>query len=119
MTDFLTTYQAAAADITAIIGGYHGTPHTILGPHQVVYEGSTPPQLGVIIRAFRPLDQQVFVHLRDSGQRLPMVRTHAAGFFELFLADVTLQPTYELLLIDSTGQEHAIEDPLSLWLLSD
>lgn len=111
MTDLLTTYQAAAADVAAIIGGYHGTPHTILGPHQVAHGDSATPQAGVVIRAFRPLDQQVFVHLPDSGQRLPMVRTHTAGFFELFLADLSVQATYHLLLIDSTGQEHAIEDP--------
>lgn len=111
MTDLLTKYQAAAADVAAIVGGYHGAPHTILGPHPMMDEDSVLTQLGIVIRAFRPLDQQVFVHLLESDQRLPMTRTHTAGFFELFLADRSGPIAYRLLLLDATDAEHEIEDP--------
>lgn len=111
MTDLSTKYQAVAADVAAIIGAYHGAPHTILGPHLVMDEANTTTSLGVVIRTFRPLEQQVFVYLHDSGRRLPMVLTHADGFFEIFLPNASTPLAYHLLLIDGAGQEHEIEDP--------
>jgi len=108
MSELLQEYQAASADVAAIIGGYHGAPHQLLGPHHLVVAG----QPGVVIRTFRPLDQKVFVYLPASDRRVPMERTNAAGFFEQFLpgeADDDLR--YRLILVDATGQEHEIEDP--------
>jgi len=107
MDNSLQEYQASVADVAAIIGGYHGAPRTVLGP-QPVTVGGLP---GVVIRTFRPLDQAVFVHLLDSDQRLPMLRTDPAGFFELWLPDGDTQMTYRLCVQDGAGQEREIEDP--------
>ena len=81
MSDLLPEYQASSTDVTAIVGGYHGAPHTILGPHRVAADGVAMAQAGVVIRAFRPLDRQLFIYLHDRTQRVPMVRTNPAGFF--------------------------------------
>jgi 1,4-alpha-glucan branching enzyme len=107
MSTLLQEYQADSADVAAIVGGYHGAPHQILGPHNGVVAG----QPGVAIRTFRPLDQQIFVYMPANDQRTPMVRTHAAGFFEAFVAGADEQLLYRLILVDATGQEHEIEDP--------
>ncbi len=107
MDEFLQEYQASAADVAAIIGGYHGAPRVLLGPHATTVD-SLP---GIVIRTFRPLDQIVFINLIESNQRLPMVCTNPAGFFEIFLPGVDEQVPYRLILVDTAGQEHEIEDP--------
>ena len=111
MSDLLPEYQASTADVTAIVGGYHGAPHTILGLHRVAADGVATAQAGVVIRAFRPLDRQLFIYLYDRTQRVPMVRTNPAGFFEQFLPGVAETARYHLILVDGAGQEHEIEDP--------
>ena len=111
MSDLLPEYQASSTDVTAIVGGYHGAPHTILGPHRVAADGVAMAQAGVVIRAFRPLDRQLFIYLHDRTQRVPMVRTNPAGFFEQFLPGVAETARYHLILVDGAGQEHEIEDP--------
>jgi 1,4-alpha-glucan branching enzyme len=70
MSTLLQEYQADSADVAAIVGGYHGAPHQILGPHNGVVAG----QPGVAIRTFRPLDQQIFVYMPANDQRTPMVQ---------------------------------------------
>ena len=52
--------------IRAIVGGYHGTPYRVLGPHTISVEGKER----LVIRAFRPLDEQVFVVDIKSGKRV-------------------------------------------------
>lgn len=94
-------------DIDAIVGGYHGAPFNVLGPHLVTVNG----EQSFVIRAFRPLDAQVFVVHAEQGERTPMQRVHEAGFFEVvFPAGVTSFP-YRLVVIDPAGVEHAVEDP--------
>ena len=94
------------ADIDAIVNGYHGAPHQILGPHLV----TGTAQASLAVRVFRPLDQQVFVLDVQAGQRYTMERIHAAGFFELSLPERTQPFAYRLIVVDPAGQEHEIED---------
>lgn len=55
-------------EIAAIVGAYHGAPHTVLGPHKIVIYGEDS-----LIRAFRPLDRQIFVLEIDTLSTLPDV----------------------------------------------
>ena len=49
--------NADFADIEAIVGGYHGAPHKILGMHETMVDEKSC----IVVRAFRPLDERVFV----------------------------------------------------------
>jgi 1,4-alpha-glucan branching enzyme len=95
------------ADIDAIVGGYHGAPYSVLGPHSVTVNA----QAGYAIRAFRPLDAQVFIVDLSGGEPHPMSRVHDAGFFELVLPGRTTPSAYRLLAVDPNGVQHEIEDP--------
>jgi len=95
------------ADIDAIAGGYHGAPYHILGPQLV----TLADQGCLAIRAFRPLDKQVFVLDLQDGQRHAMQRIHEAGFFEAIFPDRTTPFAYRLIVADSAGQEYELEDP--------
>jgi hypothetical protein len=67
------------AVIDAIIGGSHGAPHDVMGPHTEVINGKE----ALVIRAFRPLDVKVDVLEIKTGKRTPMNRIHPAGLFEV------------------------------------
>ena len=54
---------ADKGDILALVGGYHGAPHNVLGPHLVTLDGDDV----LAVRVFRPLDERVFVVGRDDG----------------------------------------------------
>ena len=58
-------------DIEAIVGGYHGNPFAVLGPHEI--EG------GLVIRAFLPQAAEAAVLIND--QTIPLTRHHWDGFF--------------------------------------
>ncbi|MFN8441055.1 MAG: 1,4-alpha-glucan branching protein GlgB [Caldilineaceae bacterium] len=93
------------SDVEAIIGGYHGAAHNILGPHAVTVEGV--PALA--IRVFRPLDSKVYV-LRDAT-RSEMTLIHPAGFFEALFSGQETPFPYRLLVVDQAGAEYELEDP--------
>ena len=97
----------SGSDLEAIVGGYHGAPHGVLGPHAVTVEGKAL----VAVRAFRPLDQEVLVYEDATQARTPMVRIHLSGFFEALFPDRSEPFAYRLILVDATGAEHEIEDP--------
>ena len=61
-------------EVEAIIGGYHGDPFRILGPHRV--------KRGWVIRAFLPQASDVFLLL--NGHRL--VATQAEATLAMFAA---------------------------------
>ena len=69
-------------DVDAIVGGYHGRPYDVLGPHVTTVKGKE----ALTIRAFRPLDDTVFVLETATGKRTAMTRVHSAGFFEAAFA---------------------------------
>lgn len=93
--------------ISAIVGGYHGSPHDLLGPHLVLVNGVS----ALAIRVFRPLDRAVYVVNSASGERAEMQRIHDAGFFEVVFAGVDQIFAYDLRVLDRNGQEYSLEDP--------
>jgi len=94
-------------EIAAIVGAYHGAPHAVLGPQKIKID-----EEGCLsIRAFRPLDQQLFVLDIETRERYPMTRIDAAGFFETVLPQRTEPFAYRLIVVDPAGAEHEIEDP--------
>src|SRR5260370_27512230 len=64
------------AEIEAIVGGYHGDPFRILGPHRIEKPRGTPRWE---VRAFLPQAESAEVILGD--QRVAMERQHPQGFF--------------------------------------
>lgn len=100
----------SAEDLTAIVGGYHGDPFAVLGPH--------PHQDGLVIRAFLPHADSVAVVIGDT--QIPMTRVQEQGFFEIYLPDKTLPFTYQLHINPHKGQSYTIDDPYAFSsLLSD
>jgi 1,4-alpha-glucan branching enzyme len=93
--------------IDAIVGGYHGDPFALLGPHE--HEDDVDGQ-GIVIRAFLPLAQSADV-LLDDGQIYAMTRVKDDGFFEVFVPGKTLPLTYQLRLNTYNGESIQQEDP--------
>jgi 1,4-alpha-glucan branching enzyme len=100
--------------IEALVGGYHGDPFAVLGPHALREEpddeGARPTEGRVNeweVRAFLPQAKQVAV-LRD-GQSVPMNRAHEAGFF---VARFGSHPgAYRFRLEGYDGNSYEMEDP--------
>src|SRR5260221_14779027 len=67
----------AQGEVTRLLALRHQDPHSILGAH--------PTDRGVIVRAYRPDAEAVFL-LIDDGERRAMVR-HETGLFDLLLQD--------------------------------
>src|ERR1700722_17185040 len=65
------------ADIARLLPLRHQDPPSILGAH--------PTDRGVVVRAYRPDAEAVFL-LIDDGDRRPMVR-HEPGIFDLLVKD--------------------------------
>ena len=68
----------ADAEIEAIVGGYHGAPYDVLGPHVITANGKEV----LAVRAFRPLDSSVDLLNLEDGKRTPMKQVHPGGLFE-------------------------------------
>jgi len=96
------------ADIAAIIGSYHGAPHTILGPHTIIQKGQTT----TVVRVFRPLDSQVWLLNLADGSRHAMSLIHKAGFFELTMHNESADLLrYRLIVQGGDGHQYELEDP--------
>ncbi len=88
------------SEIEAIVGGWHGDPFSVLGPHRA---GE-----GWEVRAFLPWAKTAEV-LLSNGRRVPMERQHDEGFF---VAPVDHEPGhYRLRGRTDQGFSHAFEDP--------
>ena len=88
----------------AIIGGYHGDPFSVLGPHPINLETN---KTAWAIRAFLPQAKSACVEM--DGKAVPMEKCHRAGFF---VADLKSEPgPYRLRIRDWQEVESAIEDP--------
>ncbi len=94
-------------DLLAIVGGYHGAPHSVLGPHLVEVDGVA--QLSV--RAFRPLDENVSVLDPATGEQTPMVCVDPNGFYEARFPERSSPFAYRLVVTDATGAQFDLEDP--------
>ena len=68
-------------EIEAIVGGYHGDPFRVLGPHRVRKKGG---QARWEVRAFLPQAESAEVLARAEG--CPMEKQHEQGFFCVSLA---------------------------------
>ncbi len=68
-------------EIEAIVGGYHGDPFRILGPHAVRKRGGQPRWE---VRAFLPHAESAALNI--DGRLHPMEKSHDAGFFCAALA---------------------------------
>jgi 1,4-alpha-glucan branching enzyme len=94
------------AEVEAIVGGYHGDPFRILGPHL-----AAPPKQSREgaweVRAFLPEAERA--EIIEGERATPMRKKHPAGFF---IADCTKDPgVYRLRLHLWSGSVTEIEDP--------
>ncbi|MCB9137994.1 MAG: 1,4-alpha-glucan branching protein GlgB [Caldilineaceae bacterium] len=101
---------AAMNDVLAIVGGYHGAPSRVLGIHALTGKKQNKID-GYVIRAFRPLDEEVFVLNVTSKARTAMTRVHEAGFFEAVFPTEEAAAPYRLIVVDKAGNEFELEDP--------
>jgi 1,4-alpha-glucan branching enzyme len=90
-------------EIEAIVGGYHGDPFHILGPHAVAPGRAKTWE----VRAFLP--QAESVEIVADGVSTPMSRQHRQGFF---VASLKGKPaSYRLRLALWNGTALEIDDP--------
>ncbi len=91
-------------EVEAIVGGYHGDPFRVLGPHAV---GSRRGKRRWEVRAFLPQAKSAAVLL--DGQAVPMRKEHPLGFY---LAALDGEPVrYRLGLELWSGEQREVEDP--------
>lgn len=93
-------------DFEAIVGGYHGDPFSVLGPHRV--------EDGWVVRAFLPHASEAAL-LVEGGGRVPMARLHPGGIWGAQLARDPGRYVIELALY--RGGSEIIEDPYRFGLL--
>ena len=86
-------------EVEAIIGGYHGDPFRILGPHRV--------KKGWVVRAFLPHASDACLLL--SGNAVPMEKTDAQGLFTAAIDQDPGRYRLRLKLWNGSGQE--VDDP--------
>ena len=87
--------------IDAIVGGYHGDPFSILGPHAL------EKRAGWEVRAFLP--QALSAKIIFGDKTVAMSSLDAAGFF-VALLEGEVQP-YVLEILGSDGEPLRVEDP--------
>jgi 1,4-alpha-glucan branching enzyme len=93
-----------AAEMEAIIGGFHGDPFSILGPHPVNVEKN---KTAWEVRAFLPHAKSACVEL--DGRAIPMRKCHRDGFF---IAELNAEPgAYRFRVRDCEDAESIVEDP--------
>jgi 1,4-alpha-glucan branching enzyme len=92
-----------AAEMEAIIGGYHGDAFSVLGPHPI---NKDKPRAEWTIRAFLPHAKSAAVLL--DGAALPMQKLHPAGFYAVELSE---KPgAYRLEIENWHGGKSVMED---------
>jgi 1,4-alpha-glucan branching enzyme len=100
-----------AAEMEAIIGGYHGDAFSVLGPHAVPLEnGRETAQPAWDIRAFLPQAKSASVLLPGaaSPEAIQMVKCHPDGFYS---ARVDREPgAYQFRIEAWHGGEAIVED---------
>src|SRR5882724_67791 len=100
----MRAFIMTVAEMEAIVGGYHGDPFKILGPHRIQKSRGAPRwEVG----AFLPHAEAAEVLLTD--ERVPMVRKHAQG---LFVAEISGEPRlYRIAATLYGGGVVELEDP--------
>ena len=93
---------APAGAIQAIIGGYHGDPFAVLGPH--TYDDA------VVVRAYRPGARAAALVTADGAEHA-MTLYHPDGFFEVILPGQSLPISYQFRLTGPEGNKWEEADP--------
>ncbi|HEY6630937.1 MAG TPA: 1,4-alpha-glucan branching protein GlgB [Rhizobiaceae bacterium] len=96
-------FEAASADVEAIVAGVHGDPFAVLGVHEAVN--------GFVARCFVPHAQTATAFTLDGRQAGALQRRNDAGFFE-GKVDVTRRQPLRYRLGNATG-EWWVTDPYS------
>ncbi len=91
-------------EVDAIVGGYHGDPFRVLGPHAVKRRGKLP---ATEVRALLPQAAEAWL-LAGSGA-IPMKRRHPEGLFAAALPDGV--SAYRLRLARPDGATFEFDDP--------
>ena len=94
-------------EMEAVVGGYHSAPFEVLGMQTVQSDGKE----SLVVRAFRPLDVVVSVLDVKTGQTTPLERIHPDGLFAAHFPRRKHPFAYRLLVEDTAGNQHEIEDP--------
>jgi len=89
--------------IEAIVGGYHGDPFSVLGPH--------PLGERLVIRAFLPQAESVELVITKGKQQLQMDRIHHDGFFEIVLDSPAELVDYAFLVTLNNSESFLYDDP--------
>jgi len=93
-----------AAEMEAIVGGYHGDAFNVLGPHPVGVETNKRKWE---IRAFLPQARAAFV--LENGAETPMRKEHREGFY---IANAKREPaSYRIRIEDYQGGTRVLDDP--------
>src|SRR3954462_3773083 len=87
--------------ISALVGGYHRDPFSLLGPHA---EDGVP-----VVRAFYPAAERVDLRLVSSGAIRAMEKRDAAGLYEARVDEP--RPDYRLRITYPGGQVVELDDP--------
>jgi 1,4-alpha-glucan branching enzyme len=91
-----------AAEMEAIIGGYHGDAFSVLGPHPI-----NKDRTKWTIRAFLPQAKSARVVLK--GETIPMLKANSNGYYSV---ELTSQPgPYQFEIEGWHGGTELIEDP--------
>ena len=97
----MSEYTPDPGAIDAIVGGYHGAPFDILGPHEYGDD--------LVIRTFWPEAERIAVIIGKEEPR-PMTRLHDSGLFQLTLPGRSQTP-YQLDVTFYSGISQLYEDP--------
>ena len=94
MVPFASTLSTE--EIEAIVGGYHGDPFSVLGPHNC--DGK------LVVRAILPQADSVFLILEEKETH-KMAKIHSDGLFELQLeeCELPIDYAYQIQLHDGTS----------------
>jgi 1,4-alpha-glucan branching enzyme len=95
-----TVHPVNHDELTLLVHGEHGSPHSILGPH--------PHAGGVTVRTFKPMARSVVVRHGD-GTAYPLEHEHEGVWVGVVPgADV---PDYRLEVTYDDGHPHTVDDP--------
>src|SRR6266566_170021 len=93
-----------APGMEAIIGGYHGDPFSVLGPHPI---NTAKNNTAWTIRAFLPQASSARVLL--DGAAIPMEKVHPDGFYAVELA--ASPGAYRFEIENWHGGKSVLDDP--------
>ncbi len=108
MTVSETLGTLPVAEVEALVGGRHGDPFAVLGPHVHRDDGGA----ALAIRALLPRAREVRVLPSDGALApAPMARVHPEGLFEAVFPGRAEPFRYRLAVTAPEGTVHELEDP--------